>query len=61
YKVPGVSETIDWAAALNALDQHDLSAQTVDDTLGVVLKYQDDVQKVYGAVARDLVARANAG
>ena len=59
YKVPGVAETIDWAAALSALDQRDLTAQSVDDTLGVILKYQDDVQKVQGAVARELVARAN--
>ena len=59
YKVPGVAETIDWAAALSALDQRDLTAQSVDDTLGVILKYQDDVQKVQGAVARELVAKAN--
>jgi len=57
YKVPGVAETIDWAAALTALDRTDLEAQTVDDTLGVILKYQDDVQKVHGAVARELVAK----
>jgi MoxR-like ATPase len=57
YKVPGVAETIDWAAALTALDQTDLEAQTVDDTLGVILKYQDDVHKVHGAVARELVAK----
>ena len=57
YKVPGVAETIDWAAALTALDQTDLEAQTVDDTLGVILKYQDDVQKVHGAVARELVSK----
>ncbi|TMC54036.1 MAG: MoxR family ATPase [Chloroflexi bacterium] len=59
YKVPGVAETIDWAAALSALDQRDLTAQSVDDTLGVILKYQDDVQKVQGAVARELVDKAN--
>jgi MoxR-like ATPase len=57
YKVPGVAETIDWAEALTALDQTDLEAQTVDDTLGVILKYQDDVHKVHGAVARELVAK----
>jgi MoxR-like ATPase len=57
YKVPGVAETIDWAAALTALDQTDLEAQTVDDTLGVILKYQDDVHKIHGAVARELVAK----
>ena len=58
YKVPGVAETIDWAAALSALDQRDLTAQAVDDTLGVILKYQDDVQKVQGPVAKELVARS---
>ncbi len=59
YKVPGVAETIDWAAALTALNQNDLEAQTVDDTLGVILKYQDDVQKVQGAVVRELVAKTS--
>lgn len=58
YKVPGVAETIDWSAALHALNAIDLEAQTVDDTLGVILKYQDDVQKVQGAVVRELVAKA---
>jgi MoxR-like ATPase len=58
YKVPGVAETIDWAAALNALNQTDLETQTVDDTLGVILKYQDDVHKVQGAAVRELVAKA---
>ena len=58
YKVPGVAETIDWAAALTALNQTDLEAQTVDDTLGVILKYQDDVHKVHGAAVRELVAKA---
>ncbi|MBI5879760.1 MAG: MoxR family ATPase [Chloroflexi bacterium] len=60
YKVPGVAETIDWAAALTALSARDLSADTVDDTLGVILKYQDDVQKVQGALVRELVAKAAA-
>ncbi len=59
YKVPGVAETIDWAAALTALNQRDLEAQTVDDTLGVILKYQDDVQQVQGAVVRELVAKSS--
>jgi MoxR-like ATPase len=58
YKVPGVAETIDWSAALHALNAMDLEAQTVDDTLGVILKYQDDVQKVQGAMVRELVAKA---
>ncbi len=46
YKLPGVAETLDWAAALVALDQPGLTPEVVDDTLGVILKYQDDVQKV---------------
>lgn len=46
YKLPGVAETLDWAAALVALDQPSLTPEVVDDTLGVILKYQDDVQKV---------------
>jgi MoxR-like ATPase len=60
YKVPGVAETIDWAGALTALNERDLSAETVNDTLGVILKYQDDVQKVQGDLARELVAKATA-
>jgi MoxR-like ATPase len=52
YKVPGVAETLDWTAALVALDQKALSPQVVDDTLGVILKYQDDVAKVRGATAK---------
>jgi len=52
YKMPGVAETLDWTAALVALDQKALSPQVVDDTLGVILKYQDDVAKVRGAPAK---------
>lgn len=55
YKVPGVAETLDWAAALIALDEYDLQAPTVNDTLGVLLKYQDDIQMVRGAVANAVV------
>lgn len=58
YKVPGVAETLDWAAALVALDQTALDEQLVNETLGVVLKYQDDVAQVKGGVARELAARA---
>jgi MoxR-like ATPase len=55
YKVPGVAETLDWTAALVALDQKALSPQVVDDTLGVILKYQDDVAKVRGTTAKMIV------
>ncbi|MDE3087822.1 MAG: MoxR family ATPase [Chloroflexota bacterium] len=58
YKLPGVAETLDWSAALVALDQKDLSETVVNDTLGALLKYQDDVAKVHGNVARELLERA---
>lgn len=58
FKLPGVAETIDWAAALTALDRTELAAEAVDDTLGVLLKYQDDIAKIKGAEAARLVAEA---
>jgi len=51
-KVPGVAETIDWAAALMALGAGRLTADLVDETLGVVLKYEEDVRAIRGATAR---------
>jgi MoxR-like ATPase len=51
-KVPGVAETIDWAAALLALGAGRLTAELVDETLGVVLKYEEDVRAIRGATAR---------
>ena len=58
FKLPGVAETIDWAAALQYLDQSRLGEQAVDETLGVLLKYQDDIAKVRGAEAARLIADA---
>ena len=58
FKLPGVAETIDWAKALTALDARALDPQIVDDTLGVLLKYQDDIAKVSGAEAAALCAPA---
>ncbi len=58
FKLPGVAETIDWASALRTLDQHALSPGAVDETLGVLLKYQDDIGKIRGAEAARLVAEA---
>jgi MoxR-like ATPase len=46
YKVPGIAETLDWADALVALDAHELDLPVVNDTLGVLLKYQDDIEAV---------------
>jgi MoxR-like ATPase len=60
FKLPGVAETIDWAAALTYLDQHELTPGAVDETLGVLLKYQDDIAKVKGAEAARLVSLARA-
>jgi MoxR-like ATPase len=49
FKLPGVAETLDWARALLALDQVSLDPATVNSTLGVLLKYQDDIEKMAGA------------
>lgn len=58
YKVPGVAETLDWAEALGHLHQTELSAATVEATLGLLLKYQDDVDKMRGNVTAALVDQA---
>jgi len=57
FKIPGVAETLDWAAALVALDQQILSKPVIEDTLGVILKYQDDVEKVTGKTIDSILAR----
>lgn len=51
FKLPGVAETIDWTRALLALDALALDPQTINDTLGVLLKYQDDISRVQGSEA----------
>jgi MoxR-like ATPase len=61
YKLPGVAETLDWTTALIALDQKALDPVIVDETLGAVLKYQDDVEKVKGEQARVILERVKAG
>jgi len=58
YKVPGVSETIDWVAALVALDRDVLDAETIDETLGVVLKAREDLEALRGRKAAELFDRA---
>jgi len=57
YKVPGVAETLDWTAALVALDQKALELSVVEETLGVILKYQDDVEKIQGSNAKAILER----
>jgi len=58
YKIPGVSETIDWTSALLALNQTELDAQMIDDTLGIMLKYQDDIELVRGEPVRNILERS---
>ena len=58
FKLPGVAETIDWAGALTHLDQTELAPAAVDETLGVLLKYQDDIAKIRGTEAARLVGEA---
>ena len=60
-KVPGVAETLDWAAALLSLGATELDGDTVDATLGVVLKYEEDIRAVRGANARRYLAESAAG
>ena len=60
YKLPGIAETLDWTAALVALDRETLDPQIVEDTLGVLLKYQDDIGKVSGEPARAMLDRVQA-
>ncbi len=55
FKSPGVAETLDWATALTELDAVALEPSTVSDTLGVLLKYQDDIARIEGSRARELV------
>jgi len=59
YKLPGVAETLDWTMALVALDQKALDPLIVDETLGAVLKYQDDVDKIKGEQTRLILERVN--
>jgi MoxR-like ATPase len=55
FKSPGVAETLDWAGALTELDEVALDPATVSDTLGVLLKYQDDIARIEGSKAKELV------
>ncbi len=60
FKNPGVAETLDWASALTELDRKSLDPQTVADTLGVLLKYQDDIGRIDAARAGVLLAEIRA-
>jgi MoxR-like ATPase len=59
FKPPGIAETLDWSAALAAMGRAELDEATINDTLGVLLKYQDDVQRVRGEAVHHLLQRAH--
>ena len=60
FKLPGIAETIDWTEALIQLDRVALDPKAVDDTLGVLLKYQDDIAKIRGSEAAVLLDQVKA-
>ena len=60
YKTPGVAETLDWLKALMILDQKALEIDVVEETLGVILKYQDDIKKIKGDAAISVLERVRA-
>jgi MoxR-like ATPase len=60
FKSPGVAESLDWAAALTELDVVALDPATVSDTLGVLLKYQDDIARIEGTRAKELLDQVHA-
>ena len=60
FKAPGVAETIDWAHALTQLDCVSLDSKIIDDTVGALLKYQDDIQKIRGSEAGKLLEEVRA-
>lgn len=61
YKAPGVAETLDWAEALQHLHSTALDAAILDSTLGLLLKYRDDVEMVRGPIAQELIREATEG
>ena len=58
FKKPGVAETIDWAKCLLALDTITMSPEVIADTMGAILKYQDDIAKLHGSEAKRLLDEA---
>jgi len=61
FKLPGVAETIDWTNALIQLDKIDLDPETINSSLGVLLKYQDDIEKIQGSEAAQVLEEVKAG
>ena len=61
FKLPGVAETIDWTNALLQLDKIDLDPETVNSSLGILLKYQDDIEKIRGSEAARILDEVRTG
>ncbi len=61
YKLPGVAETLDWVTALVALDQEELTEEAIQETLGVLLKYRDDIQRVRGETVHQILEQLQQG
>jgi MoxR-like ATPase len=59
YKIPGIAETLDWTTALVALDREALDGAIIEDTLGVLLKYQDDLARVRGTAMLKILEKAS--
>ncbi|MFP6718150.1 MAG: MoxR family ATPase [Alphaproteobacteria bacterium] len=60
FKRPGIAESIDWAKSLHTLDQLELDQENVGSTLGILLKYQDDITRIRGSEAAEILARITA-
>ena len=60
FKLPGIAETIDWTEALMQLDVLELTPEAINDTLGVLLKYQDDIARIQGSEAARLLDQVKA-
>jgi MoxR-like ATPase len=60
FKLPGVAETLDWAQALVELDRLELDPETINDTLGTLLKYQDDIARIQGSEANRILTQVKA-
>jgi len=59
FKLPGIAESLDWTTALTELDVISLDPDVINDTLGVLLKYQDDIVKIQGSEAAELISQIN--
>jgi MoxR-like ATPase len=59
FKLPGVAETLDWTRALNTLNCLEITPEVINDTLGTLLKYQDDISKIQGSEAANILRELN--